>query len=201
MTRDPVKLLFGRYRRRLLGLLLLRPDEAFHVRELSRLTEIPVGSVDRELKRLTEADLLVRRPVGNQVQYQANRDCPVFDELAALFRKTTGLAGVLREALLSVSGVEIALVFGSMASGNARPGSDVDLLVLGSADFASVVEALLDVHEVLGREINPVVMPIETFVRKLNEGDRFVRSVLEGDKVYIKGNQNHIEELVEGRKA
>jgi len=32
-----VELLFGTYRRRILGLLLLHPEQSFHVRELTRL--------------------------------------------------------------------------------------------------------------------------------------------------------------------
>ena len=74
--------LFSDYRRRILALLLLRPDEHFHVREISRLTGVPAGSMHRELKLVTNAGLLLRHLAGNQVRYQANRDCPIFQELA-----------------------------------------------------------------------------------------------------------------------
>jgi DNA-binding transcriptional ArsR family regulator len=92
--------LFSVYRRRVLAFLFLRPEEHFHVREISRLTSVPPGSLHRELKLLAEAGLLVRHKAGNQVRYQANRNCPIFDELAGIFRKTSGLADVVREALL-----------------------------------------------------------------------------------------------------
>src|SRR5690606_23416339 len=65
---DPV----GAYRRQILGLLLLRPDETFYVREIARLTGVPAGSLHRELKLLNEAGLLLRATAGNQVRYQAN---------------------------------------------------------------------------------------------------------------------------------
>jgi predicted transcriptional regulator len=87
-----VEILFGAYRRQILGLLLLRPDETFYVREIARLTGVPAGSLHRELKLLTDAGLLLRTAVGNQVRYQADQECPIYPELAGIFRKTAGLA-------------------------------------------------------------------------------------------------------------
>lgn len=75
---------------------MLHPDQGYHVREIARLADIPPGSLHRELKRLAEVGLLSRQRLGNQVRYQANRHCPVFEELAGFFRKTTGLADVVR---------------------------------------------------------------------------------------------------------
>jgi len=92
------ELLFSRYRRKLLGLLLLRPDQSFHVRELARLTALPPGTLHRELRQLAEAGLLLSERLGNQVRYRANRDCPIFPELASIFRKTSGLADVVAGA-------------------------------------------------------------------------------------------------------
>ena len=113
--------LFSVYRRRVLALLFLRPEEHFHVREISRLTGVPPGSLHRELKLLAGAGLLARHTAGNQVRYQSNRNCPIFDELAGIFRKTSGLADVVREALLPLSDeVEVAFIFGSVAKGEER---------------------------------------------------------------------------------
>src|SRR5690349_14149928 len=74
-----VELLFGAYRRRILSLLLLRPEENFYVREIGRLTGVPAGSLHREVTQLTEAGLLERSTAGNQVRYQANRACPIYE--------------------------------------------------------------------------------------------------------------------------
>ena len=106
--------LFSDYRRRILALLLLRPDEHFHVREISRLTGVPAGSMHRELKLITDAGLLSRHSAGNQVRYQANRDCPIFHELAGIFRKTCGLSDIIRTALQPLfTAITAAFIFGS----------------------------------------------------------------------------------------
>ncbi len=197
-----VELLFSGYRRQILALLLLRPDEHFYVREIARLTGVVPGSLHRELKQLHEAGLLLREEVGNQVRYYADRECPIFEELASIFRKTSGLADVLREALRPLDEmVELAFVFGSVAQGQERSGSDIDLLVLGPVDFIAVAGALVETHARLGREVNPVVMRREEYARKYHAGDRFVRRVAGELKIFVKGGEHDLGKLVEDRPA
>ena len=199
---DPVEILLGRYRRELLGVLLLRPDESFYVRQLARLTGFPVGSVNRELKLLTEAELITRAPSGNQVRYQANRASPIFDELAGIFRKTTGLAGVLKQALQPLGKkVNLAFIFGSMAQGKAKSFSDIDLLVIGTVDFNKVVKQLIGTSERLGREVNPVLMGTAEFKAKYDKGDRFVSGLVKEPKIFVTGTVNDLKKLVEDRPA
>jgi predicted nucleotidyltransferase len=194
------EVLFGAYRRRILALLLLRPEQSFYVREIARLAGVPAGSLHRELKLLAESGLLLREPAGNQVLYRANRDCPVFAELAGFFRKTCGLADVLREALAPLAdAIDVAFVFGSVAQGKERVTSDVDVFVVGSVSFADVVTALAQTHERLGREVNPVVMPRSDFVRKRTEGERFVARVIKEPKLFLLGTANDIGKLTEDR--
>lgn len=84
-------IVLGDYRQRVLVLLLLNPQEHFHLREIARQTGAQVGSLSRELSKLAEAGILLTEQVGNQVHYFANRDCPIFEELASILRKTSDL--------------------------------------------------------------------------------------------------------------
>ncbi len=200
MNRSPAELLFGAYRRKVLALLLLRPDESFYVREISRIAGVPAGSLHRELKRLAEAGVVLRQPTGNQVRYQANRECPIFPELAGIFRKTAGLVDVLREALAPIEDqIRTAFVFGSFAEGRERNTSDVDLLVIGTVRFARVVEVLADLHLQLGREINPVVISPATWQEKLKARDRFVTRVAREPKMLVIGKEDDIGQLAGDR--
>jgi len=188
--------LFGLQRQRVLGWLLLHPDEQLHVRELARLTATNAGSLHRELARLAEGGLLLRRQQGNQVLYQANRSHPVFAELAGLFRKTSGVVGVLQEALLPLTAhIELAWVFGSVARGKENAGSDVDVLVIGDMSFADLVRALHPSQAALGREINPVLYAPAEFKHKLNEGDVFVRELLSQPRLFIQGVEDDLGEF------
>ena len=197
-----VEVLFGAYRRQILALLLLRADESFYVREIARLTGVPAGSLHRELKLLAESGLLLRTTAGNQVRYQAARDCPIFEELAGIFRKTAGLADVLRELLVPLQKkIALAFVFGSVAQGKAQSTSDIDLLVVGSVSFAKVVEACHAGSARLGREVNPAVMTKAAFRAKLQQGDRFVARVAREPKIFVIGDASEFAKLAEDRPA
>ncbi len=192
-----VDLLFGSYRKRVLGLLLLVPDRRYHVRELARLTGTTAGTLHKELARLAAAELLRRSVEGRHVYYQANVECPIYPELAALFRKTTGLAEVLREALLPLAGkVRFAFVFGSVARGEEHSGSDVDVMLLGEVDFVEAVQRLHPCQQQLRREVNPVIYRPEEFLRRLAAGDPFIREVMEAPRLYLIGTDHDFGEFV-----
>lgn len=197
MPKQAIELMFGAYRRQLLATLLLRPDERFHVRELGRMTGISVGSIHRELKAMSESGLLLREHMGNQVLYQANQSCPVYEELAAIFRKTIGLASLMNDALSVLSDdIELVFVFGSMATGRQTYSSDVDVLALGDVSLINVVKALSPVQATLGREINPVVMEVGKFLDLLGKKDRFATRVLAEPKIFVMGSEDEFAELV-----
>lgn len=100
--------LFPGTRQRVLAVLLLEPDQSFHLRELARLTACHAGTLAREVEKLAESGLLQRRVQGNQVRYQADRTSSLFDDLSGMFRKTHGATRVLRDALAPLHG-EIGL--------------------------------------------------------------------------------------------
>lgn len=193
-------LLFSDYRRRVLGLLLLHPDRSFHVRELARLTGTSAGTLHKELTKLTKGGVLRRQEVGNQVRYSANRDCPVFEELASILRKTSGLVDVLAAALGSVEGnIAMAFVFGSVARGEQQSDSDVDVMLVGSIGFADAVRELHPAQETLQREINPVVYSTDEFRRRVAGDDAFLREVLAQPKLFVIGNQRELGKLSQDR--
>ena len=199
---NPVALLFGAYRREVLAVLLLRPTESFHVREIARLANVPAGSLHRELKRLEEADLLRSERSGNLVRYRANTASPIYPELAEIFRKTSGLVDVLRAALEPFRDqIHLALVFGSMASGTEKATSDVDVLVIGDVGFGDVVKSLSPAQERFGREINPVVVTREDARLKLGAGDRFFSRIASEPKLFLIGSEDEFRELSQDWKA
>ncbi len=189
-------LLFGTYRQRALTQLLLHPDSSYHVRELARLTGTTPGTLHKELSRLAEVGLLLREKQGNQVRYRANRDCPVFPELAGLFRKTSGGVSVLADALQILQPQpEIALVFGSLARGEENVGSDIALLLIGDCTFGEAVKALYPAQAQLQREINPVIVTAAELARRNKDKDAFIRNILDGQKLFVIGTGHDLGKL------
>ena len=194
--------LFGAFRTRVLSILFLQPDTAWHVRELARRLEALPGSTNRELVKLAEAGILSRQRIGNQIHYRANRDCPIFKELAGMLKKTSGLPSALEEALKPVAEcIDYALVFGSVARGEETVYSDVDVLVLGQIGFAEVIEVLHPLQKKVQREINPVVYRTDDFFAKLGSNNTWAREVVEQPKVFLIGDANDFAKLVEDTKS
>ena len=202
MTKQPIDFLLSPYRRQVLALLLLRPDERFHVRELERLTGISAGSLHRELKAMSEAGLLIREQQGNQVLYQADRSCSIFEELASIFRKTVGLGSKLTTALEPIADrIDLAFVFGSMASGKQHAKSDLDICVLGEVELLDVVKAIGSLQESLRREINPVVMSAKQFASDLANHERFAERLVAEPKIFVIGDENEFRKLTQNQAA
>lgn len=200
MSKQPIEFMFSPYRRQVLAVLFLRPDEQFHVRELGRMTGVSAGSLHRELKAMAESGLLLREKVGNQVFYRANTGCSIYEELAAIFRKTMGLTSLLEDALSGLyDKIQVAFVFGSMASGRQTAGSDLDICVLGEVSLREVVKALAPVRETLQREVNPVVMTPRKFTDQAKKKDRFVTRVLSEPILFVKASRDELAKLADDR--
>ena len=188
MASPLASLLFKDYRRRVLGLLLLHPDKQYHVREIARLTGTVAGTLHKELTRLAETGVLVKETSGNQVYYRADRTCPVFEELASILRKTSGLVDVLADALAPLAEkISAAFVYGSVARGKETAGSDIDIILISDLEFSEVVAALYPAQEVLGREINPKVYSQKEWQNMIKKRDVFIKEVMAGPNLFIIG--------------
>ena len=147
---------------------------------------------------MAEAGLLIRSRRGNQVLYQADRSCAIYEELASIFRKTVGLAAILAEALKPIKAkIDVAFVFGSMASGTQHAHSDLDICVLSDVEYIDVVKALGEVQEQLNRELNPVVMSTTAYFDKLAQHDRFIERMHTEPKIFVTGDENELGKLAE----
>jgi predicted nucleotidyltransferase len=188
--------LLGKTRRSILSVLYGHTDETFYVRQLVRVAGGGTGAVQRELKTLAEAGLIRRIGKGRQVYYQANTQCAVFPELKSLIMKTAGMGDALKMALLPLAErIRTAFIYGSVACGNEGRESDVDLFVVGDVTSAEVVETLSPVQLTLNREINPIVYPVDEFRTKCAARHHFIKSVLEGSKVFLIGDENELAKL------
>ncbi|MEE9416534.1 MAG: patatin-like phospholipase family protein [Acidimicrobiales bacterium] len=90
-----------------------------------------------------QAGIVKSRRVGNTRLISADTRSPYFDGLSDILVKAFGPPVVIADALMTVSGIEEAYIYGSWAarySGVAgeRPVHDIELLVLGTADRDSL---------------------------------------------------------------
>ena len=182
------KALFTATQQRLLGLLYGEPERSFYLKEILRLTGMGVATIKRELDRMVEAGILTRTHVGNQHHYQANPACPIHAELAAIVRKTMGMAETLRTALVPLADrITWAFVFGSVARGTATRRSDVDLLVIGDLEFDELSLAIYATQEDISREINPKLYRPDEWQALLDSADGYAREILGKPRIDLIG--------------
>jgi predicted nucleotidyltransferase len=188
--------LFGKTRQAVLALLYGRADSAFYTKQILDAVKIGRGTVQRELKNLTDTGIIVREVQGRQVYYRANEKCPIFNELKSIVRKTFGVADVIRQSLAtSADKIRVAFIFGSVARSADDRRSDIDLMVVGRISFGDVVSLLTPAEEELGREINPVVYPIAEFRKRVKDDHYFVKTVLEEEKIFVIGDEDELRRL------
>ena len=195
--------LFPRLRQAILGAVLPEPGRSWYLSDLaSHLGRRSPSSLQRELESLVAAEILVRREEGNRVYFQANRECPIYRELASVLAKTAGLAEVVRSAMVPLSDrIRLAFIHGSIARSEEHAASDVDLLVLGEVGLAAVSLALRSVEDQLGRAVNAAVYPADEFAAKAAAGNHFLTAVLKREKLFLIGNEHDLEQLVAGGPA
>lgn len=189
-------LLFGRTRAAVLALLYGHADQSFYTREIAREVDASVGAVQRELENLTRVGLILRKSIGTQVFYQANRETPIFSEMRALINKTIGIFSVLSSTLRPLSKqIVSAFVYGSVAREQETAQSDVDLMVVGKATLEEVLSRLSTAEKGIGRSINPTVYSLAEFKSKLAAGNHFLTSVLKGPKVFLLGDEDELRKV------
>ena len=184
--------LFPPVRAEALRLLFAPESRELHLRELSRRSKLGIGPWQRELAKLEKQDLVHRRVDGNRRYFRANKDHPIYPELASLAAKTNGLQEILKEALKGIEGVRVAFVFGSLAQGSGKASSDVDLMLIGNVGLRDIASRLRTAIDSVGREINPVVMSPSGFSSKLKGGDAFLRNVMAAEKIFIVGSVDEL---------
>ena len=187
-------LLFPQVRAEILRLLFADAGRELHLRDLTRQSGLSIKTVQNEFAKLSAADLVTSRRDGNRRYYRANASHPLFPDLQQLVLKTSGLRDVLAGTLKGVKGIEVALVFGSLAAGTGRGGSDVDLLVIGEAGLRTLAPVLRKASAQLGREINPVTMTAAEFA-KGRKNNPLLLDIASKEKLFVKGGADELGRL------
>lgn len=185
--------LMPRLRQQLLAATTLQPDRSWYLTELAQFLNVAPSSLQRELTRLTDAEILNRRQDGNRVYYQANNECPVLADIQSLLIKTVGVVELIAHALVPVAaGIEVAFVFGSFAQSTEVATSDVDVMIVGSVGLAEIAPLLRDPEQRINRPINPVILTPKEAKEKLAGKNHFIERVRMAPKLYLWGKDSEL---------
>ncbi len=165
--------LFSKTRQVVLSLLYGRIDSSFYTKQILDTVKLGRGTVQRELKNLTDKGIIIREVQGRQVYYRANAQCPIFNELKGIVRKAFGV-GINGELLDMVAQrfrvpenrlaefcrkchiTKLAL-FGSVLGDDFHPDSDIDVLVefeSGHVPGFGIIDMENELSQLVGRKID-----------------------------------------------
>lgn len=117
---------------RVARLLIELPDKEFTGREIARLLGTGHSTILPALRALVDRGLVNERVLGRAHVFRVNRDHFLYSILAATFGSERKLVEEITELIRSslAAGSKSIVLFGSRAKGEARTGSDIDLLIV-----------------------------------------------------------------------
>jgi len=155
-------ILRSRHLAEILTLILLHPDMEYTLSEISGKLGLPLTTVQREVTRLADAELIRERRVGRARLVSADPDSRYTRPLADLVTLAFGPHLVIGEEFRSLGAIAVA-IYGSWAAryegiaGHAP--RDVDVLVIGEVSRRDMYEAADRSEQRLGLPVNPVLCP------------------------------------------
>lgn len=159
------------------------------------------------LDDLTQLGILEREETRRIQLFRINRNHDLVEPLRALFNaeseRISSLWGALK-AVLESGGVQehtlSIILFGSNARGDARPGSDLDLLVVtgARAQIERVSEVLIDaipeIRRRFGLRLSPLVLEKARVRERYRDGDPLMQNVLSEGRTLL---GTHFHEMVD----
>lgn len=170
--------------------------EGLHLREISRRAGISPSEAKSELDKLTAAGVLRPERKGNLILFHLNPQCPFLNELKTLYLKTEGIFEQMRRGLSTLKGLKFVFVYGSMAQGDFRERSDVDLLAVGDIDEETFTKHIYNLQRRTNREINYILWSKGDLLRKLKTNGAFINSLLKKKRVWLVGNEDGFAGIV-----
>lgn len=189
--------LFPTVRGDVLAATLTQPEKWWYLSELAQFLGTSPSSLQRQLKALVDGGILETRRDGTRAYFKADTRSPVFPDLRGLIDKTAGMVPTLQSILRPFEErIGCAFVYGSVARGQEHPASDIDLLVVGDVGLADLTPGLGKAEARLGREVNVTSYSAAEFRKKAAANDHFLSEVLRGQKLFVKGDQVDVDELI-----
>jgi hypothetical protein len=142
-------LITGKTRIKLILRFFLNSGSSCYLRELASEFNESTNSIRTELRRFSDAGLLLETRRDGKVFYCANTGHPLFREIHSIAQKSLGIDMLLEELIKKVGSLKRAFLVGDYAKGVdsglidlVLVGSDIDVSFLHT--LASRVEGLID---------------------------------------------------------
>ena len=188
-------------RQAVLTATFLQPAKSWYLSELAAHIGTTPSSLQRDVNSFVQTGILEKRVDGRRIYVKANEESPIFADICGLVEKTNGIVPLLSEALNALKNkVRCGFIYGSVARGEERVGSDVDLMLIGNVSMLELVPLLRRIEKAVARQINPTIFTDNDLARTFASGNHFLLTVMRGDKIMLKGTQDEFDAFARGAK-
>ena len=178
--------------RELLGILYSNPDTRFYIRQLERLTGLPVNAVRRELSKLEKFGFLNSEEEGRVKYFKVNKKNPVYEDLRNIVLKTQVIGDSLRKLLVKISEIKVAFIYGSVAKSEETAISDIDLMIIGKIDSVILHKEINKIEDKIKRTINYTLINEKEFKNRKTD---FIKRIAKEEKIFLIGDEDELERL------
>ncbi len=154
-------LITSKTRVRILMRLFLNPDQNAHLRGLATEFDLSPSQVREELRQLSQAELLINKKKGRQVDYGANTRHPLFPELHSMVRKALGMDHILESIVERLGDLEQAFLLDDYAQG--KDTGIIDLALIGNIRQDNLADLVAKAERHIGRKIRTLVMSTQEY--------------------------------------
>jgi predicted nucleotidyltransferase len=191
MRKRPIDTIFSPVQQDILAATYDAPERWWYLSELAAQSNRTVSSLQRDLKSFTDGGLLESRRDGGRVYYRAGLNSALFAPLREVVERSLGIETQLLKAVAPLTDqIEVLFIYGSVAKGDERPGSDVDLACVGSIGLADLTRVLRPLEKKFRREFNATCYSPDEFSEKLYAGNHFLNALRDEPKIFIVGDEN-----------
>ena len=204
-------LLFGSLSRvKLLELFVRDYNKSYYVRELTRLLNLQINAIrreldnlsrlniiqidikakdEKELKKLFDGKPIVRSPRrGDKKYYKINPDFLFLDELKGLFTKAQIVTkdNMFTNLQAEFPGLVYAVLLGKFVN---DPNSKIDLLLVGDLPARKLDKFVKSLEKNVGQELNYALFTKTEFEYRQEVVDKFLYKILENKKIELIDNR------------
>lgn len=182
----------SKIRQDLLALFFTNPSQRYYLRELQRVLGYSAGSIRRELLRFQKDDLFNTNRIANLLYYSINTKHPLYKEMKSIVSKTVGVEGSIKKTLSSFKKIKIAFIYGSFATRREKAASDIDLMIIGEPNTSLLNEKIMELENILKREINQTIYSLKEYKAKKKTKSGFIMDLLKKQKIMLIGKENDL---------
>lgn len=164
---------------KVMGYFLLHPNTSININELARTLKISPTSVNNAARFYHKKGYLVKEEKGLAHYYHLDLNNPVVVSLKKAYGLDLILSARPQEVFLKADPNILSLaLYGSYASGTFDEDSDVDFLVVTPSKKESVIGAIRELEDVLGKEVSVSVFKLYEWRAMAKKEDAFYKNVI-----------------------